>query len=119
MTRGLDPPLVRQPSLTAIEKLARRVEMFSEHLNGSAAVPADGFGVPPRPRPFFEDAGSFAPSTMRRRARACSRPSTPPEKALVTGLAAIWTYAQQAQQIFLQESLPVGAMNVMVAALGA
>jgi hypothetical protein len=40
-----------------IEKQARRVEMFSEHLNGSAAVPADGFGVPPRPRPFFEEAG--------------------------------------------------------------
>ena len=47
-----------------IEKRARRVEMFSEHLNGSAAVPADGYGVPPGPRPFlgkrvFEDAGVF------------------------------------------------------------
>ena len=40
-----------------IEKRALRVEMFSEHLNGSAAVPADGFGVPPGPRPFFEEAG--------------------------------------------------------------
>ena len=40
-----------------IEKQARRVEMFTEHLNGSAAIPADGFGVPARPRPFFEEAG--------------------------------------------------------------